>query len=120
MSSDFLGIHAADAAHSIKGQDADRTGKPTGSNADERPDPASLGPLSDNVFRSSNSTGIIRERKPERERGQAFRFHMLTAAEQARRDGFDRNAAEEERRNAPDQPDDRSALPPRKDPRRQP
>jgi len=113
---DMLGIHAATAVGATE-IGPDGTGNTSGSNAKEPLARERLNTEPDNGnFRSSSSKGILPERKPE----QSSQFRILRPAEATERDDFDRKAVLAERRNQPDQRDDGSELPERKDPRRQP
>ena len=114
--------NAADAAHSVKGQDADGTGKPADSPEAglTAGDPDSLDTPLDNVSGSPGADSAL----PSRQDRPAAQNHTPAAAEETRRDIRGKKAAseeQEERRNTVDQPDrdPRSMLPPREEARRQ-
>ena len=110
---DLEGTHAATSV-GVTGKDDAGTDNTTDSDDYELAARKNIETDPDNrTLRSSNSTGILPARKP----GQPSQFHPLIPAE---RPDLNRKKAEDERRNQPDQPDDPSALPPRKDLRRQP
>ena len=115
MEMDLEGTHAADAAQSVKGQGADGRGKPTGSSI-PGPSDSDLKSLLTESARPPDPDSTLPARKDRPPAQKPF----LWQAEATRPPGSVRDAAREEREKAADQPDDRSALPARKDARRQP
>jgi hypothetical protein len=120
IETDLEGINAAKAVGAI-GKDPDRKDSTTGGSDYEQAARKKLDtPSAKGTIPPPSSALRQREDPPTQGPEPAFRIRFLSEDEETMRRNFKRGAAEDERRNAPDPPDTRSALRERKDARRQP